>query len=67
VGLWNSSIYRFATSNNSPFTQLNQAGTSNDNILYSGNPGTTFNEATGLGVPNLAELARDFGGGFGRR
>jgi hypothetical protein len=65
VGLWKPSIYRFATSNNSPFTQLNQAGTSNDNIFYTGNPGTTFNEATGLGVPNLAELARDFGGGFG--
>ncbi|MGC2176232.1 MAG: S53 family peptidase [Acidimicrobiales bacterium] len=65
VGFWNPSIYRFATSNNSPFTQLNQAGTSNDNIYFTGNPGTTFNEATGLGVPNLAELARDFGGGFG--
>jgi subtilase family serine protease len=61
VGFWNPSIYNFATSNNSPFTPLNQAGTSNDNIFYTGNPGTIYNEATGLGIPNLAALARDFG------
>ena len=61
VGFWNPSIYRAATSWNSPFTTLNQAGTSNDNIYFTGNPGTVYNEATGLGVPNLAALARDFG------
>jgi subtilase family serine protease len=60
VGFWNPSIYRFATSWGSPFTPLNQPGTSNDNIFYTGNPGTVYNEATGLGIPNLAELARDF-------
>jgi subtilase family serine protease len=60
VGFWNPSIYDFATSWNSPFTTLNQAGTSNDNIFFTGNPGTVYNEATGLGVPNLAALARDF-------
>jgi kumamolisin len=68
VGFWNPSIYKFATSFNSPFTPLNQAGTSNDNLFYTGNPGTVYNPATGLGVPNLAALARDFGdnsGGFG--
>jgi len=60
VGFWNPSIYNFATSWNSPFTTLNQVGTSNDNIFFTGNPGTVYNEATGLGVPNLAALARDF-------
>jgi subtilase family serine protease len=60
VGFWNPSIYNFATSWNSPFTTLSQAGTSNDNLFFTGNPGTVYNEATGLGVPNLAALARDF-------
>jgi kumamolisin len=60
VGFWNPSIYKFATSWNSPFTTLNQTGTSNDNIFYTGAPGTVYNPATGLGVPNLAALARDF-------
>ena len=43
----------------SPFTPLNQAGTSNDNLFYTGNPGELYNPATGLGVPNLTELAGD--------
>ncbi len=61
VGFWNPSIYNFATSNNSPFTPLNQSGTSNDNVFFTGNPGTIYNEATGLGFPDLGALARDFG------
>jgi kumamolisin len=60
VGFWNPSIYNFATSWNSPFNPLQTAGTSNDNIFYTGNPGSVFNESTGLGIPNLAALARDF-------
>ncbi|MFY9781911.1 MAG: protease pro-enzyme activation domain-containing protein [Acidimicrobiales bacterium] len=63
VGFWNPSIYKFATSPNSPFTPLNQAGTSNDNIFFTGNPGTVYNPATGLGVPNLTALERDFARG----
>jgi hypothetical protein len=39
------------------FTQLNTAGTSNDNIYYTGNPGQPYNEGIGLGLPNLASLA----------
>ncbi len=62
VGFWNPSIYAAAAGSNSPFTQLNQAGTSNDNIYYTGNPGELYNEGVGLGIPNLAELARDFTG-----
>jgi kumamolisin len=60
VGLWNPSIYAAAVSGNSPFTPLNQVGTGNDNIYYTGNPGTPYNQGAGLGVPNLTELAGDF-------
>lgn len=60
VGFWNPSIYGFATSSSSPFTPLNQSGTSNDNIFYTGNPGTVYNPATGLGIPNLAALEQEY-------
>ena len=43
----------------SPVTPLNQVGTGNDNTFYTGNPGQLYNEATGLGVPNLAKFAAD--------
>jgi kumamolisin len=59
IGLWNPSIYSLAASSVSPVTPLNQASTSNDNIFYTGNPGERYNEATGLGVPNLAKFAAD--------
>jgi kumamolisin len=65
VGFWNPSIYSFATSHNSPFTPLQQAGTSNDNVFFTGNPGAVYNESTGLGIPNLTSLAKDFGGSGG--
>ncbi len=61
VGLWNPAIYAAATSNPSPFTSLQAAGTNNDNIYYTGNPGTVYNQATGLGIPNLAEVATSLG------
>jgi kumamolisin len=60
VGFWNPYMYAAATGPNSPFTQLDQAGTGNDNIYYTGNPGQVYNEGIGLGLPNLAELAGDF-------
>jgi subtilase family serine protease len=62
VGLWNPHIYPFASGPHSPFTPLQQAGTSNDNIYYTGNPGALFNEGSGLGYPNLTGLAADFAG-----
>jgi hypothetical protein len=43
----------------SPVSSLSQASSSNDNIFYTGNPGELYNEATGLGVPNLAKFASD--------
>jgi kumamolisin len=62
VGLWNPSIYAFATSRNSPFTPLNAVGTSSDNLYYTGNPGSVYNVGSGLGFPNLSKLAADFAG-----
>jgi kumamolisin len=59
VGLWNPSIYAAAVGGNSPFTPLNQAGTGNDNIYYTGNPGTPYNQGSGLGIPDLTKLAGD--------
>jgi kumamolisin len=57
VGFWNPAMYAAASNGNSPVTPLNASGTSNDNLFYTGTPGTLFNEATGLGVPNLSALA----------
>lgn len=62
VGLWNPWIYAFADGSNSPFTPLDQSGTANDNIYYTGTPGTVFNPGSGLGYPNLTKLAIDFAG-----
>jgi subtilase family serine protease len=59
IGLWNPSVYSLAAGPASPVTPLNQASTGNDNIFYTGNPGEQYNEATGLGVPNLAKFAAD--------
>jgi kumamolisin len=59
IGLWNPNLYAFAAGPDSPVTPLNQVGSGNDNIFYTGNPGQLYNEATGLGVPNLAKFARD--------
>lgn len=61
VGFWNPQIYRFATSTNSPFTPLDASGTTNDNLYYTGTSGTVWNPATGLGVPDITQLAQDFG------
>ena len=61
VGLWNPSIYSFAMSASSPFTPLSSQGTSNDNLYYTGTPGQLFNPGSGLGYPDLAKLAGDFG------
>jgi kumamolisin len=62
VGFWNPSIYRFATQSNSPFDPLDTPGTNNDNLFFSGTPGTVYNPGSGLGIPNLAQLGMDFAG-----
>jgi kumamolisin len=61
VGFWNPTLYAAATGGNSPFTPLDQASTSNDNLYFTGNPGQPYNQGVGLGYPNLTELAGDFG------
>jgi kumamolisin len=60
VGFWNPDIYRWATSGHDPFSPLDTAGTSNDNLYYTGTPGNVYNVGSGLGTPNLARIARDF-------
>jgi kumamolisin len=62
VGFWNPQIYRFAVQKNSPFTPFNTTGTTNDNGFYTGTPGTVYNQATGLGIPDIAKLAEQFEG-----
>jgi kumamolisin len=57
VGFWDPAMYAAATGANSPLTPLNSAGTSNDNLYFTGQPGDVYNQATGLGVPNLTALA----------
>jgi subtilase family serine protease len=59
AGFWNPSIYPLAAGGKSPFSPLDQSGTSNDNLYYSGTPGTDYNPASGLGTPDLSALARD--------
>jgi subtilase family serine protease len=62
VGFWNPAIYGFAASGNSPFKPLNAVGASNDNLYYTGGgAGSRYNAGSGLGIPNLAKLAEDFG------
>jgi kumamolisin len=63
VGFWNPAVYAFATSGRSPFSVLSAVGTSSDNIFYTGNPGSLYNEGSGLGVPDLSKLALDFARG----
>jgi kumamolisin len=60
VGFWNPTVYNAVAGGFNAFTQLNTAGTSNDNILYTGNPGQKFNEGVGLGLPDLAKIAQLF-------
>ena len=62
TGLWNPSLYALAAGPDSPVTPLSTVGHGNDNVFYTGNPGQQFNEATGLGVPNLTKFAAELAG-----
>ncbi|NRD76981.1 S8 family serine peptidase [Bacillus sp. BRMEA1] len=57
AGFWNPQLYRFAVQNDSPLHPLNDTGTTNDNGFYTGTAGTLYNQATGLGTPDVAALA----------
>jgi subtilase family serine protease len=61
VGFWNPPIYAFALQHNSPFTPLDSASANNTNLFYTGTPGHIYNVGSGLGTPDLAMLAGDFG------
>ncbi|MGB6454145.1 MAG: S53 family peptidase [Streptosporangiaceae bacterium] len=61
VGFWNPVMYNAVATGHDVFTQINTVGTSNDNIFYTGNPGQAYNPGDGLGMPNLAALAKVFG------
>jgi kumamolisin len=63
VGFWNPQIYRFSQGSNSPLHPLNESGASNDNGYYTGTQGTVYNQATGLGTPDVAALAKSFEAG----
>jgi kumamolisin len=63
VGFWNPVMYGAVAAGYNVFTQINTVGTSSDNIYYTGNPGQAYNPGIGLGMPNLAALARVFGAG----
>lgn len=66
IGFWNPQIYRFAAQAGSPFNPLNTVGSTandgsgNDNGFYTGTPGTVYNQAVGLGTPDVAGLADSF-------
>ena len=62
VGFLNPLIYPLAVSAHSPLTPLDQTGTGNDNVFYTGTAGLPYNEATGLGIPNFSQLAADLKG-----
>lgn len=57
AGFWNPQLYRFAIQKDSPLHPLNETGATNDNGFYTGTPGTVYNQATGLGTPDVAALA----------
>jgi kumamolisin len=63
VGFWNPAMYSAATGPASPLTPLTTSGTSNDNLYYTGTPGSVYNPATGLGIPNLTALAAHLAAG----
>jgi subtilase family serine protease len=58
AGFWNPQLYRFAVQKDSPLHPLNKTGPNNDNGFYTGTPGTVYNQATGLGTPDVAALAQ---------
>jgi hypothetical protein len=43
-----------------PFTPLGTTSTGSDNLYYTGTSGLEYSVGTGLGYPDLAELAYDF-------
>ncbi|KRM04601.1 hypothetical protein FC89_GL002290 [Liquorilactobacillus ghanensis DSM 18630] len=59
IGFWNPQIYHFAQSSNSPFTALNST-TDNNNLYYTSQGNTVYNQATGLGTVDFNKLNSAF-------
>lgn len=59
MGFWNAQIYQLAQKSDSPFHPLNGT-TDNSNLYYTGQPGTVYNQASGLGTTDFAKLAEDY-------
>lgn len=59
LGFWNPQIYRFAQQADSPFNPLNDTK-NNNNLYYTGQPGTVYNQASGLGTINFEKLFTQF-------
>ncbi|MFD1126045.1 protease pro-enzyme activation domain-containing protein [Lentilactobacillus raoultii] len=57
MGFWNAQIYQLAQQPDSPFHPLNDT-TNNSNMYYTGQPGTVYNQASGLGTIDFAKLAK---------
>ncbi|HEV7624171.1 MAG TPA: S53 family peptidase [Amnibacterium sp.] len=61
AGFLNPALYRLASERTGALHPLNTPGTSNDNVFYTGRPGTVFNPATGLGTPDFTAIAAGLG------
>jgi hypothetical protein len=59
MGFLNAQIYQLATTQNSPFNPLNST-TDNNNMYYTGQPGTVYNQASGLGTVNFEKLFEEY-------
>ncbi|KRM39122.1 S53 family peptidase [Lentilactobacillus parafarraginis] len=59
MGFWNPQIYQLAQQADSPFTPLNST-TNNSNLYFVGQPGTVYNQATGLGITNFNKLVKSY-------
>lgn len=59
MGFLNAQIYQLATTQNSPFNPLNST-VDNNNMYYTGQPGTVYNQASGLGTVNFEKLFEEY-------
>ncbi|GEP25301.1 S53 family peptidase [Lentilactobacillus diolivorans] len=59
MGFLNAQIYQLATTQDSPFNPLNST-VDNNNMYYTGQPGTVYNQASGLGTVNFEKLFEEY-------
>ena len=64
AGLFYLVFVMFSYTTGGPFgleDMVSTSGPGNDSLYYTGTPGQVFNPGSGLGYPDLAKLAGDFG------